>query len=330
MVSICSLFFQLPSASAWKEASNVSEEYMPTNTYWTFPDNYYPIKWKIRISHPDKIICRDAECGFYASINVNWEKDTNAGFIPLYPEEALLKQKAPSWISNYFSEIDVTDNQGKIVHSLLMAHWEDGIGNETNTMTFIPYEFTGPTSLTIFPKLETTRKDNVIFANSVFSEQARLISNTIFVEEFVDLEIAQIIEEDSEEWSVTETNIQSDYEISKGFEDAEEPDFISISCKRKKWRFSIWAPDAISRNGKGKGTYVIDDGNPIRFTYQRSKNSSLVYLTNSRLFISKLINSESVFRFDIETSTGSITIEHSKANLNDYLEDFEEAGCKLP
>jgi hypothetical protein len=323
------------SAHAWDEAINTNFEYMPSVTYWTFPDNYEQIKWKVKILHPDKIICKSSQCGFYISVSITWEKDIEAGFIPFYPTESRFKSDARIMIERYFSEIEVTNREGQVVFSSRIFYWEEGIGSDAGAGTFIPYEFTGPTSLTIFPKID--RRGGAVEANSVLDKRAVLTASQIIVEEFVENPgnqdssngSSQVIEEEPDEWIINEELLPKTFEVRKGNDDVEEPDLVAISCKNKKTIVSIWAPNAITVKGKGKGIYKFDDDNSVKFTYQRAKNSNFVTLTNTKYFTSKLLKSTTKFYVEFDTDQGSNDFEHSKGNFNDLAGNFAKLGCKL-
>jgi len=330
------LLTSLPTSTyAWDEATNANYEYMPSVTYYSFPDNYEQIKWRVKILHPDEIICKSSQCGFYISVNISWEKDIEAGFIPFYPTEERFKREAQRMIERYFSEIEVTNREGQVVFSSLIANWSEGIGSEANTQTFIPYEFTGPTSLTIFPKID--RRGGVILENWVYDKRDVLTSSQIIVEEFVENPgnqdssngSSQVIEEEPDEWIINEELLPKVFEVKKGNEDAEEPDLVVISCKNKKTIVSIWAPNAITMKGKGKGIYKFDDDNSVKFTYQRAKNSNFVTLTNSKYFTSKLIKSNTKFYVELDSDQASNGFEHSKGNFNYFTSNFTKLGCKL-
>jgi hypothetical protein len=321
----------------WDDATNINSDYMPSVTYWTFPDFYEQIKWRVKILHPDKIICKSSQCGFYVDVNITWEKDTAVGIIPTYPTEERFKRELPKMIERFFSVIDVTNREGQVVNSFYPAEgalYLDRIGSDANTKSFIPYEFTGPTSLTIFPRIERSVVwDEII----VLDKRAKLAASQIIVEEFVENPgnqdssngSSQVIEEEPDEWIINEELLPKTFEVRKGNDDVEEPDLVAISCKNKKTIVSIWAPNAITVKGKGKGIYKFDDDNSVKFTYQRAKNSNFVTLTNTKYFTSKLLKSTTIFYVEFDTDQGSNDFEHSKGNFNDLAGNFAKLGCKL-
>jgi hypothetical protein len=256
--------------------------------------------------------------------------------MPDYPTQAIFDKYASTFISQYFDEIQVINSNNKVTNVTGLPMWEEGIGNDKNIPVFIAYEFSGPTFLRIFPDI--SRVDKIVAGYSVLSPRAQRVSNQIEVVEFIEpsnevIEFAEqsdeVIEDDSKNWIDNEGVDSKSIEISKGNEEIEEADLISVACKNKKLNVTVWSPDALISKGKGKAFYSFDDGKPIKFAYYRSKNSPLINLANPKLFTTKLINSQDKFSFQIQIKGGNSSFEHEKGNFGDYASIFIEKGCKL-